>query len=168
MIVVARYLLLALLMFIFSFQSFADDILWESGTSLFIKLTPQDKSKSGKTPPNSHPAELKQKDIAEAIELIKIWSKDYYEGKDLNRVFPVNVSRLIAEHTAKGLKEARPNKDIIYTLVGKKIVSLGSQEARYQTGRVFYLDGKLNIRCKVPSLGYMLMDDASGNYFGRI
>ena len=145
MIVVARYLLLALLMFIFSFQSFADDILWESGTSLFIKLTPQDKSKSGKTPPNSHPAELKQKDIAEAIELIKIWSKDYYEGKDLDRVFPVNVSRLIAEHTAKGLKEARPNQDIIYTLVGKKIVSLGSQEARYQTGRVFYLDGKLNI-----------------------
>ena len=145
MIVATRYVLVVLSMFVFSFQSFADDILWESGTSLFIKLTSQDKSKSGKTPSNDHPVELEQKDIAEAMELIKIWSKDYYEGKDLERVFPVNVSRLIAQHAAKGLKVAGPNQDIIYTLVGKKIVSLGAQEARYQTGRVFYLDGKLNI-----------------------
>ena len=145
MIVATRYLILVLLMFVISFQSFADEVLWISGENLFIKLTEQDKSKSGKTPPNSHPVELEQKDIAEAIELIKILSKDYYEGKDLDRVFPINISRLIAEHIAKGLKEARPNQDIIYTLAGKKVVSLGAQEARYQTGRVFYLDGKLNI-----------------------
>jgi N-acetylglucosamine kinase-like BadF-type ATPase len=31
-----------------------------------------------------------------------------------------------------------------------------------------HFDGKLKIICKIPSLGYMLMDDASGNYFGRI
>ncbi|MFD0964177.1 BadF/BadG/BcrA/BcrD ATPase family protein [Pseudofulvibacter geojedonensis] len=31
-----------------------------------------------------------------------------------------------------------------------------------------YFDGKTEIVSKVPSLGYMLMDDASGNYFGRI
>jgi len=31
-----------------------------------------------------------------------------------------------------------------------------------------YFDGKSKISSKVPSLGYMLMDDASGNYFGRI
>ena len=92
MIVATRYLILVLLMFVFSFQSFADEVLWISGENLFIKLTEQDKSKSGKTPPNSHPVELEQKDIAEAIELIKIWSKDYYEGKDLDRVFPINIS----------------------------------------------------------------------------
>ena len=145
MIVIARYLLLVSTTLIFSSQLFADDILWESGKNLFIKFTQQDKSKAGKTPPNSHPVELEQKDIAEALELIKIWTKDYYEGKDLERVFPTSVSRLIAEITAKSLKEARPDQDIIYTLVGKKIVALGAQEARYQTGRVFYHDGKLNI-----------------------
>ena len=79
------------------------------------------------------------------MELIKIWTKDYYEGKGLDRVFPINISRLIAEHTAKGLKQAKPNQDIIYTLAGKKIGTLGSQDVRYQTGRIFYLDGKLNI-----------------------
>ena len=31
-----------------------------------------------------------------------------------------------------------------------------------------HFDGKSVITSKVPSLGYMLMDDASGNYFGRI
>ena len=31
-----------------------------------------------------------------------------------------------------------------------------------------YFDGKSSIISKIPSLGYMLMDDASGNYFGRI
>ena len=145
MIVIARYLLLVSLTLILSFQSFADDILWESGQNIFIKLVPQDESKSGKTPPNSHPVELVEKDIAEAMELIKIWTKDYYEGKDLDRVFHINISRLIGEHTAKGLKQAKPNQDIIYTLAGKKRGSLGAQDVRYQTGRVFYLDGKLNI-----------------------
>lgn len=31
-----------------------------------------------------------------------------------------------------------------------------------------YFDGKSELEIKVPSLGYILMDDASGNYFGRI
>ncbi len=31
-----------------------------------------------------------------------------------------------------------------------------------------YFDGSSKIVSKIPSLGYLLMDDASGNYFGRI
>ncbi|MGB0973497.1 MAG: N-acetylglucosamine kinase [Flavobacteriaceae bacterium] len=31
-----------------------------------------------------------------------------------------------------------------------------------------YFDGKDNLVSKIPSLGYVLMDDASGNYFGKI
>ena len=31
-----------------------------------------------------------------------------------------------------------------------------------------YFDGKETIVSKIPSLGYILMDDASGNYFGKI
>ena len=30
-----------------------------------------------------------------------------------------------------------------------------------------YFDGKTAIKTKIPSLGYILMDDASGNYFGK-
>ena len=145
MAIVTRCFLIVLLSVIYSFQSFADEFLWQSGSNLFIKLESQDKSKKGSTPPNSHPVELNEKDIAEALELFKIWSKDFYEGKELDRVFTINVSRLLAEHIVKGLKQAKPNQDIIYTLAGKKIGTLGSQDVRYQTGRIFYLDGKLNI-----------------------
>ena len=145
MLVIARYLLLILLSFIFPYQLFADEVLWESGQNLFIKITPQDKSKSGKTLPNSHPVKLNQTDIAEALELIKIWSKDYYEGEDLERVFTVAVSRHIAEHTAKGLFKAKPNEDIIFTLVARKSGMFGTTEPRWCTGRVFYLDNKLNV-----------------------
>ncbi len=31
-----------------------------------------------------------------------------------------------------------------------------------------YYDGKNEIKTKIPSLGYLLMDDASGNYFGKL
>ena len=31
-----------------------------------------------------------------------------------------------------------------------------------------YFDGKSEVVSKIPSLGYLLMDDASGNYFGKI
>jgi len=145
MLVIARYLLLISLSFIFPYQLFADEVLWESGQNLFIKITPQDKSKSGKTLPNSHPVKLNQADIAEALELIKIWTKDYYEGEELERVFTVAVSRQIAEHTAKGLLKAKPNEDIIFTLVASKKGMFGTSEPRWCTGRVFYLDNKLNV-----------------------
>ena len=145
MLVIARYLLFISLSFIFPYQLFADEVLWESGQNLFIKITSQDKSKSGKTLPNSHPVKLNQTDIAEALELIKIWSKDYYEGEDLERVFTVPISRHIAEHTAKGLLKAKPNEDIIFTLVARKAGMFGTSEPRWCTGRVFYLDNKLNI-----------------------
>ena len=31
-----------------------------------------------------------------------------------------------------------------------------------------YFDGQSNVQLNIPSLGYILMDDASGNYFGKI
>ena len=48
---------------------FADDVLWESGINLYIKLDKQDKSVSGKTTPNNHPVELSEKHIAESLDL---------------------------------------------------------------------------------------------------
>ena len=79
---------------------FADDILWESGINLYIKLDKQDKSVSGKTTPNNHPVELSEKHIAESLELLELWSKDYYEDGNAENVFTVTQSRLLGEHIA--------------------------------------------------------------------
>ena len=37
-----------ILLVVFANQSYADEILWESGVNLFIKIIEQDKSKSGR------------------------------------------------------------------------------------------------------------------------
>ena len=72
MAIVTRCFLIVLLSVIYSFQSFADEFLWQSGSNLFIKLESQDKSKKGSTPPNSHPVELNEKDIAEEIRRLQL------------------------------------------------------------------------------------------------
>ena len=124
---------------------FADDILWESGINLYIKLDKQDKSVSGKTTPNNHPVELSEKHIAESLELLELWSKDYYEDGNAENVFTVTQSRLLGEHIAKGLKKARPNQDIVFALVAMKKGGFGISEPKYMGGRAFYYDNKLNI-----------------------
>ena len=134
-----------ILLVVFANQSYADEILWESGVNLFIKIIEQDKSKSGKTSPNNHPVTLNEKDIREALGLIKIWTKDFYKGGNAEKVFPFNIARLLGEHVGKGLQIANPNEDIIFTLVKQKKGTLGDIVASYQTGRVFFLDNQLNI-----------------------
>ena len=134
-----------ILLVVFANQSYADEILWESGVNLFIKITKQDKSKSGKTLPNNHPVTLNEKDIREALGLVEIWTKDFYKGENAEKVFPFNIARLLGEHVGKGLQIANPNEDIIFTLVKQKKGTLGDSVSSYQTGRIFFLDNQLNI-----------------------
>lgn len=140
-----RRIAFIIVLVVFVNQSYADEILWESGKNLFIKITKQDKSKSGKTSPNNHPVTLNGKDIREALGLLEIWTKGFYKGEQATKVFSSSVARRLGEHVAKGLKMANPNEDIIYTLVMQKKGSLGDMVSSYQTGRVFFLDNRLNI-----------------------
>ena len=134
-----------ILLVVFANQSYADEKLWESGINLFITITKQDKSKSGKTPPNNHPVTLNEKDIREALGLIQIWTKDFYKEGNAEKVFPFNIARLLGEHVGKGLQIANENEDIIFTLVKQRKGTLGDRVSSYQTGRIFFLDNQLNI-----------------------
>ena len=134
-----------ILLVVFANQSYADEILWESGVNLFITITEQDKSKSGKTLPNNHPVTLNEKDIREALGLVEIWTKNFYKGENAEKVFPFNIARLLGEHVGKGLQIANPNEDIIFTLVKQKKGTLGDRVSSYLTGRIFFLDNQLNI-----------------------
>ena len=137
------------LLLVFGFTSYSvaadKDVIWESGHNLFIKFVKQDKSKSGQTPPNNHPVELKEDDITGALDLLKIWDEEYYDGEALEGVFTLSQSRLLGNELAKGLKIADPKQDIIFAIVASKKTMLGLPEPRYMSGRVFYYQDRLNI-----------------------
>ena len=137
------------LLLVFGFTSYSvaadKDVIWESGINLFIKFAKQDKSKSGQTPPNNHPAELKEDDIADALNLLKIWDEEYYDGEALEGVFTISQSRLLGKELARGLKIADPKQDIIFAIVASKKAMMGLPEPRYMAGRVFYYQDRLNI-----------------------
>ena len=140
-----KILILVSVLFLFGGSLYAKTVLWESGQNLYIKLSKQDKSASGKTPQNSHPVELKKEDIGDALLLLELWDKDYYDEGVAESVFTVQQARLLAEHISGGLRIADINQDIVFAIVGRKKGALGTFDTVYTAGRVFYLDGMLNI-----------------------
>ena len=140
-----KILIVVSALLLFGSSLHANTVLWESGQNLYIKLSKQDKSASGKTPQNSHPIELKKEDVGDALLLLELWDKDYYDEGVAERVFTVQQARLLAEHISGGLRIADVNQDIVFAIVGRKKGSLGTAETVYTAGRAFYLDGMLNI-----------------------
>ena len=140
-----KILIVVSALLLFGSSLHANTVLWKSGQNLYIKLSKQDKSASGKTPQNSHPIELKKEDVGDALLLLELWDKDYYDEGVAERVFTVQQARLLAEHISGGLRIADVNQDIVFAIVGRKKGSLGTSETVYTAGRAFYLDGMLNI-----------------------
>ena len=83
--------------------------------------------------------------IDSSLRLLKIWDKNFYEEGDAERVFSVDQSRLLGKHISEGLKLAKPNEDIIFSLVSMKKGTLGAREPKFMGGRAFFLDNELNI-----------------------
>jgi len=123
-------------------QPMANVILYESGKSFFIKIDTQGKRA---TQPNSHPVTLDAQLIDSSLRLLKIWDKDFYEEGNAEQVFSIDQTRLLGKHLSEGLKIAKPNEDITFSLATMKKGALGAREAKFLGGRAFYLDGELNI-----------------------
>jgi hypothetical protein len=119
------------------------DVIWRSGAVQVIKYNAQDDSRFGK---NNHPVDLDVNDITNALKALYI-PDDSFMSKDTDHmpVFTFEQMKLLGENLSKGLKNAKPDQDIIFIL-GKshrKLLLLTSKE--YMAGRAFYKDGKLNI-----------------------
>ena len=124
----------------------ADDVLWQSGTNLYIKLTDQDQSKQETTPPNQHPVQLNASQVSSAIEGIEAWSGGgFFKKKKLKTLFSLQQSRLLGQYISAGLSRARPDQDIVFVLARSEKKYVVIQNRGYTGGRVFYLDGKLHI-----------------------
>ncbi len=129
---------------------FADEVLWKSGENLYIKITKQDKYKNGRVIPNQHPASLQPKQIRNALSNIYVWNKSFFtgalkEGEEAETIFSREQARLLGSFIAAGLKKARPDEDVVFALSRRKKKFLFMKDTTYTAGRVFYVNGKLNV-----------------------
>ena len=145
-------LLITLFSLCLSSQAFADlfgsdeDVLWKSGNNLYIKLVEQDKSGSGKTPPNDHPVTLNSRQVADALSQITVWEKKVFsDDADAESVFAISQARFLGNFISQGLAKAAPGQDLVFVLASQKQLALGFKDRVYVAGRVFYHDERLHV-----------------------
>lgn len=119
----------------------ADEVLWESGLNLHIKIASQD----NKSKPNQHPVTLDAREIANALNAMEILDKKLVKEDEQKTVFSFQQATLLGQYLASGLQKANPDEDIVFALVSNKRSYLVIKETYYMAGRAFYADGQLNI-----------------------
>ena len=120
------------------------DVIWQESINEFFKYADQDKSSFGK---NDHPVELEAREISTVLGSLKI-QRDTQPvlEKELKPVFTALQAKLLGQYLAKGLKNTKPNQDIIFAMERRIKRSIGLKENRFfVAGRAFYKDDKLNI-----------------------
>ncbi len=124
--------------------------IWDAGDQ-FVRLQKQDTGSGPRPPLNGHPVTLSSKQLSVALTSLEMRLK---RGSD--KVIPVFVAseaRVLSKFLAVGLAEAAPDEDVTFAVIGMhrglgvglfgKDLFAKSQKAT--TGRVFYLEGRLNI-----------------------
>ncbi len=134
----------------FSNQSIAksifDDeegIIWKSGLNQYIKYAEQDSSKFGN---NDHPVDLDEKEISNALKALVYEEKSLLSFTEQTRtVFTSLQLKVLGKSISKGLKDAKPDQDIIFVLEKTENKLLGLKDKTFNAGRIFFKDGELNI-----------------------
>lgn len=123
---------------------YADETLWRSGLNLYIKLVDQDRSKEG-TLPNQHPVTLDAKEITNALNSIEIWDRHLFKKDELDTAFSLEQARILGQYLSEGLRKARPDQDIIFSVIRREKKYVVIEDKFYTSGRAFYSNGRLNI-----------------------
>ena len=127
----------------------AEEVLWKSGMNLYIRTTDQDRYAGGQIIPNQHPVSLNPTHIRNALNNIYVWNKSFFTGalkdNEAETVFSQEQARLLGNYLATGLQKASPGEDILFALTRRKKGFLFTKDTTYTTGRVFYVNDKLNI-----------------------
>lgn len=120
------------------------DVIWEADANVFFKYADQGNSSFGK---NDHPVELKTEDIATILKSLRIRGKDDPASKrELGSVFSAEQADMLGRYLAKGLRNARPDQDIIFAMERSVSRPLFLKPSRFfVAGRAFYQDSKLNV-----------------------
>lgn len=132
-------------------QTSADGDIWESGLNQYVRLTEQDDSAGGATPPNQHPVTLNPQEITNALTALEIWDKKgFFKGifrksEGAVTVFSAGQATTLGVHIAAGLSRAAPDQDIVFALARNDKGFLNIRETTYTGGRVFYANDRLNL-----------------------
>ena len=127
-----------------SMPLFADEVLWKSGLNLYVKLVDQDRSEPG-TPPNEQPVSLDAKQITNALKLIEIWDRHLFKKDEVYTAFSTAQAALLGQYLSAGLSKARPDQDIIFSVIRREKKYVVVEDRSYTAGRAFYANGRLNI-----------------------
>lgn len=119
-----------------------DDYIWKSGTNRFVKFVTIEKELATR---NDHPVKLDRQTLAEALKILEYSEEKNVLRDDLTAVFSIAQINNLSRNIANGLKRAKPDQDIIFSIEGlsKRLLILTGKS--FTTGRVFYKDGKLNL-----------------------
>ena len=119
-------------------------MLW-SANDQWVKIEPQDDAAAA---PNDHPAQLANEAISNALAALRIRIVDEDTAAETQRsVFTAEELRNLAPRIASGLAKAGPRQDVTFSTIGQP--SAGRRRVGegpgVNAGRVFYLDGKINV-----------------------
>ncbi len=120
-----------------------EGVIWRLGINRYIKYAEQDESKFGK---NEHPVELNKKELKLALSALEIPDDSFLASDEATKpVFTIQQIQLLSEQLPKGLKNAKPEQDIMFALESSKTNALKMINKAYTVGRIFFKEGKLNI-----------------------
>lgn len=116
--------------------------VWEMNEQ-FVRLV---KIESG-APMNEHPVTIEASEIEQALASLRLWTEGgVFRDEQAVPVYPQKQASLIARYVADALSKAAPNEDVTFNVRGYVDVLLAlGREREWTSGRVFYVDGKLNL-----------------------
>src|ERR1700681_1473074 len=116
--------------------------IWEAREQ-YVAIEKQDRQAGVASTANAHPVDLSVERLQSAFESIEAHPAD----KDQTLVlFKGPELTILGEKIREGLASATPDEDVTFAVIGHYPALFGlMQERKVTTGRVFCLDGKLNI-----------------------
>ena len=120
-------------------------VLW-SDHQQFVKLISQDGMQNNQpTPENSHPTRINTDDLARVMASLHTSApKKTPAYGNIVRVFSDQEITVLAARLADALARANRNQDVVFAVTGVHD-DLGTAYPRSTAGRLFMLDGKLNL-----------------------
>lgn len=106
--------------------------IWEQDDQ-YVKLVAWDETRSAR---NDHPVEIETIQLSVTLRYLKA----KIEGsKKIRRIFSKSQAKQLASHIQEGLDKANRKLDLVF------VINDALAKGRFITGRVFYVDGRLNL-----------------------
>ena len=96
---------------------------------------------------NAHPVNIDKAALMQALSEVSFWKGGgVFRDDEQAQLFPGRMAEALGTYMSDALSQASPSEDIYFVVRGYGRVALGMGKERFwNSGRAFYLDGRLNI-----------------------